>query len=91
MAEDKKKEPVFKDLQAEDPDAMPTEIESMCMNCGENVRHFCTKDFRFRNICPMLDLKSILQKLKMQLNFLKLLFVDVDGFVIFQPHSGPEN
>ena len=59
MAEDKKKEPVFKDLQAEDPDAMPTEIESMCMNCGENVRHFCTKDFRFRYICPMLDLKSI--------------------------------
>ena len=45
MAEDKKKEPVFKDLQAEDPDAMPTEIESMCMNCGENVRHFCTKGF----------------------------------------------
>ena len=39
MAEDKKKEPVFKDLQAEDPDAMPQEIESMCMNCGENVRH----------------------------------------------------
>ena len=47
MAEDKKKEPVFKDLQAEDPDAMPTEIESMCMNCGENVRHFCTKGFPF--------------------------------------------
>ena len=37
MATDEKKEPVYKDLQAEDPDVVPTEIESMCMNCGENV------------------------------------------------------
>ena len=31
------KEPVFKELQAEDPDVAPTEVESMCVNCGENV------------------------------------------------------
>lgn len=30
--------PVFRDLQADDPDPEATEIESMCMNCGENVR-----------------------------------------------------
>ena len=34
---DPKKEPVFKELQAEDPDVAPTEVESMCVNCGENV------------------------------------------------------
>ena len=39
MATNEKKEPVFKDLHAEDPDVAPTEIESMCMNCGENVRY----------------------------------------------------
>ena len=31
------KEPIFKELQAEDPDVAPTEVESMCVNCGENV------------------------------------------------------
>ena len=31
------KEPIFKELQAEDPDVAPTEVESMCPNCGENV------------------------------------------------------
>lgn len=32
------KEPLFKDLDAEDPDLSgPTELESMCMSCGENV------------------------------------------------------
>jgi len=30
------KEPIFKELQAEDPDVAPTEVESMCVNCGEN-------------------------------------------------------
>jgi hypothetical protein len=33
------KEPIFKELQAEDPDVAPTEVESMCVNCGENVSH----------------------------------------------------
>ena len=31
------KEPVFKELQAEDPELAPAEVESMCVNCGENV------------------------------------------------------
>ena len=31
------KEPLFKDLDAEDPETAPTEVESMCMSCGENV------------------------------------------------------
>ena len=30
------KEPIFKDLQAEDPDIVPTEVESLCVNCEEN-------------------------------------------------------
>jgi len=30
------KEPLFKDLDAEDPETAPTEVESMCMSCGEN-------------------------------------------------------
>ena len=30
------KEPIFKDLQAEDPDIIPTEVESLCVNCEEN-------------------------------------------------------
>lgn len=38
MEEDSKlKEPVFKELQAEDPDLAPTQVESLCVNCGENV------------------------------------------------------
>ena len=32
------KEPIYKDLQADEPDVAPTEVESMCVNCGENVR-----------------------------------------------------
>jgi hypothetical protein len=32
-----RKEPVFKDLQADDQDMAPQEIESLCMNCSENV------------------------------------------------------
>ena len=32
------KEPLFKDLDAEDlAETGPTELESMCMACGENV------------------------------------------------------
>ena len=31
------KEPIFKELQADDLDVAPTEVESMCVNCGENV------------------------------------------------------
>ena len=32
-----RKDHVFKDLAAEDPDQQPMEIESYCVNCGENV------------------------------------------------------
>jgi len=31
------KDPIFKDITADDPDQRPTEIESYCVNCGENV------------------------------------------------------
>ena len=34
-----RKEHVFKELSAGDDDQMPMEIESYCVNCGENVRH----------------------------------------------------
>ena len=30
--------PVFKDISADDEDQAPTEIESLCMNCQEQVR-----------------------------------------------------
>ena len=39
------KEPIFKELQAEDPDVAPTEVESMCVNCGENVSHLTGEKF----------------------------------------------
>lgn len=29
--------PVFRELDADDPEPETTEIESLCMNCGENV------------------------------------------------------
>ena len=29
--------PLFRNLTADDPDPETTEIESLCMNCGENV------------------------------------------------------
>jgi hypothetical protein len=29
--------PIFRDLTADDPEPETTEIESLCMNCGENV------------------------------------------------------
>jgi len=29
--------PLFRDLTADDPEPETTEIESLCMNCGENV------------------------------------------------------
>lgn len=32
-----RKEHVFKELAAEDPEQQPMEIESYCVNCGENV------------------------------------------------------
>jgi hypothetical protein len=33
-----RKDHVFKDLAADDQEQLPMEIESYCMNCGENVR-----------------------------------------------------
>lgn len=35
---DAPKKPIFQDLNAEDPDTEATIIESLCMNCCENVR-----------------------------------------------------
>jgi len=32
--------PIFRDLTADDPKPETTEIESLCMNCGENVCEF---------------------------------------------------
>jgi len=32
--------PLFRDLTADDPEPETTEIESLCMNCGENVCEF---------------------------------------------------
>lgn len=32
-----KPKPLFKNLNADDPDPETTEIESLCLNCGENV------------------------------------------------------
>ncbi len=35
-----RKDHVFKDLAADDQEQQPMEIESYCINCGENVRAF---------------------------------------------------
>ena len=35
--------PVFRELQADDPEPETTEIESLCVNCGENVRKIIWK------------------------------------------------
>lgn len=35
MSEEKK--PIFRELNADDPDPEATEIESLCMNCHANV------------------------------------------------------
>lgn len=45
-------ESVFRDISADDDDAMPTEIESMCMNCHDNgvTRLLLTKIPFFREI-----------------------------------------
>ena len=32
--------PIFRDLTADDPEPEITEIESLCMNCSENVCEF---------------------------------------------------
>lgn len=37
IGEDRVRGAVFKDINAEEEDAQPTEIESLCMNCYENV------------------------------------------------------
>lgn len=35
--EESKNTPIFRDLQADDPEPETTVIESLCMNCGDNV------------------------------------------------------
>lgn len=35
-----KPEPIYLNLSADDPDLGTTEIESMCMNCQDNVRNY---------------------------------------------------
>lgn len=32
--------PIFRNLTADDPEPETTEIESLCVNCGENVCEF---------------------------------------------------
>ena len=39
--------PVFRELQADDPEPETTEIESLCVNCGENVRKTFRKTGHF--------------------------------------------
>jgi len=35
-------QPLFRDINADDPDPETTEIESLCISCGENVRYVIT-------------------------------------------------
>lgn len=37
------KKPLFRDIDADDPDPETTEIESLCLNCGENVSFSCRR------------------------------------------------
>lgn len=37
ISEDRVRGVMFKDIHADEEDAQPTEIESLCMNCYENV------------------------------------------------------
>lgn len=59
--------PLFRDLDAEDVDPETSEIESLCLNCGENVsislESDCVKDrVRLRLIskaaCPVQDINN---------------------------------
>lgn len=34
---DNSSKPIFRNLAADDPDPETTEIDSLCLNCGENV------------------------------------------------------
>jgi hypothetical protein len=46
-----KTEVLFRTLNADDPEA--TEIESLCMECGENVGSF-NVNANFNNLCTLL-------------------------------------
>jgi zinc finger protein len=35
-----KSKAIFREIDADDPDPESTEIESLCMNCGENVSFY---------------------------------------------------
>lgn len=37
MSSETEHKPIFRDLQADDPDPETTEISSLCFNCGEEV------------------------------------------------------
>uniref|UniRef100_A0A8D8R8Z7 Zinc finger protein ZPR1 n=2 Tax=Cacopsylla melanoneura TaxID=428564 RepID=A0A8D8R8Z7_9HEMI len=58
--------PLFRDLTAEDPDPETTEIESLCMNCGDNgtTRLLLTRIPFFKEVvlmsfdCPHCDFKN---------------------------------
>ena len=41
---------IFKDLSADDGDQVPMEIESLCMQCHENVIHFFPQESRVANL-----------------------------------------
>lgn len=38
MSEETATKPIFRPLNADDPDPEATEVESLCMNCHANVR-----------------------------------------------------
>lgn len=43
--ESEKPKPLFKSLNADDPEPETTEIESLCLNCGENVSFIFISSF----------------------------------------------
>ncbi|XP_015610065.1 zinc finger protein ZPR1 [Cephus cinctus] len=55
QAKDDKLKPIFRDLTAEDPEPETTQIESLCMNCGENgiTRLLLTKIPYYKDVVLM--------------------------------------
>ena len=59
---------VFKDLNADDDDQVPMEIESYCVNCGDNV--------------SILNIISMKCKLRIKINFYEILIKPTYASVI---------
>ncbi|XP_012254902.2 zinc finger protein ZPR1 isoform X1 [Athalia rosae] len=55
QAQTSKSQPIFRELVADDPDPETTEIESLCMNCGENgaTRILLTKIPHYKEVVLM--------------------------------------